>query len=67
MVFPKTLLSEFSINYLSPERDVASKTVGTGLGLSFVKEVAERHGGKVTVEKPGVDRFDVYFATMPIG
>ena len=32
------------------ERDAESDIIGTGLGLSFVKEVAEKHGGHVSVE-----------------
>lgn len=47
---PPESLTRIFDNFYRLERDVLSKTIGTGLGLAFVKEVAEKHGGRVTVE-----------------
>jgi len=47
------------------ERDAASEVVGTGLGLSLVKEIAERHGGLVRVENSptGGSKFTIELPT----
>ncbi len=49
MEFRKTRKRIFSKNFYRLERDAAAETDGTCLGLSFVKEVAEKHGGRVTI------------------
>ncbi|MBX7169569.1 MAG: CHASE2 domain-containing protein [Pyrinomonadaceae bacterium] len=46
---PKESLNRVFDSFYRLERDVLSATVGTGLGLSFVKEVAEKHHGKISV------------------
>ena len=46
---PKESLHRIFESFYRLERDVLSATVGTGLGLSLVKEVAEKHHGKITV------------------
>ncbi|HEX9269203.1 MAG TPA: sensor histidine kinase, partial [Candidatus Limnocylindria bacterium] len=40
---------------------------GSGLGLSIVKEVAEAHGGSITLERPigGGARFRLRLAAAP--
>ena len=47
---PANRLERIFDKFYRLERDTASEIVGSGLGLSFVKEVAEKHGGRVTVE-----------------
>jgi signal transduction histidine kinase len=46
------------------QRNVDSKEIaGTGLGLSIVKEIAERHRGKVWVE-PGLDKGTTFYISI---
>ena len=47
---PKDALDRIFDKFYRLKRDMKSETVGTGLGLSFVKEVIEKHKGRVTVE-----------------
>lgn len=47
---PENRLERIFDKFYRLERDAASNVVGTGLGLSFVKEVAEKHGGRVSCE-----------------
>jgi signal transduction histidine kinase len=39
---------------------------GTGLGLYWVKEIIEYHGGKITVSSPGKDKGTTFHITLPI-
>lgn len=49
---------------------VEKTAIGWGLGLAFVKRIAEKHGGYVTVENhSGITRFEIHLpasATMPV-
>lgn len=47
---PADALDRIFDNFYRLKRDTDAGIVGTGLGLAFVKEIAERHGGRVTVE-----------------
>jgi len=47
------------------KRDEKSKEVGTGLGLSLVKEIVERHSGKVSLESEP-DRGSTFTIHLPI-
>jgi signal transduction histidine kinase/CHASE2 domain-containing sensor protein len=49
------------------ERDAAAHIVGTGLGLPLVKEIVERHGGRITCENnssPG-STFTLHLPVQP--
>jgi len=47
------------------ERDVKAEVVGTGLGLSLVKEIVERHGGRVTLESEP-DAGSIFIIHLPL-
>jgi signal transduction histidine kinase len=39
---------------------------GTGLGLFWVKEIVEYHGGSISVESPGLDQGSTFIIHLPI-
>ena len=47
---PKEFQGRVFEKFYRLERDSKSEVVGTGLGLSLVKEIIERHGGQVTLD-----------------
>ena len=61
---PENRLERIFDKFYRLERDVASEIVGSGLGLSFVKEAAEKHGGRVTVES-SEDEGSVFILHLP--
>jgi signal transduction histidine kinase len=47
---PKEAQGRIFEKFYRLERDATSDIVGTGLGLPLVKEIVERHGGRITFE-----------------
>lgn len=47
---PKEEQAKIFEKFYRIERDVSSGAIGTGLGLPLVREIVEKHGGKILVE-----------------
>jgi signal transduction histidine kinase len=47
---PKGALERIFEKFYRLERDNSAGVIGTGLGLAFVKDVAEKHGGRISLE-----------------
>ena len=45
--------------------DAARATIGSGLGLSIVKAIVERHGGTITVRNDGGAVFEIVLPVVP--
>jgi signal transduction histidine kinase len=62
---PKEFQGRVFEKFYRLERDSKSDVVGTGLGLSLVKEIVERHGGQVTLDSE-LNQGSTYTIHLPL-
>lgn len=66
-IAPEHLPHVFDRFYKADQARSSEATAGSGLGLSIVKAIAERHGGSVSVEsRPGRTAFSVFLPSRRV-
>ena len=59
-------LKRLFVKFARTEEAQRSDPNGMGIGLYFVKKVAEDHGGKVWVESEGIGKGSTFFIELPL-
>ena len=62
---PKDKIDKVFDEFVQVDEGVRKKSKGIGLGLSIVKEIVEKHKGKIWVES-GINKGTKVFFTLPI-
>jgi PAS domain S-box-containing protein len=66
MGIPPELLPRIFEPFVQGERQLRSAVGGLGVGLALVKNLAEMHGGSVTVRSDGLDQGSTFIVRLPI-